>query len=90
MTEEMTAAEAWLGLDCMNNELERGIIRNLRRQAKTSEAYFVNIIEDGLPKVAIAAAEEDYARFFEYRQQFLNNRDRKITLVEGRNSKRYF
>ena len=84
--EKMNPMEAWLGFDCMNKELNSQLVTNLRREAKMAEQYFMRIIEEGLPKEVLAAAENDYARFYEYRQQFLADGDRKI-ILRNRNGK---
>ncbi|MEL6970263.1 MAG: hypothetical protein AAFZ63_06805 [Bacteroidota bacterium] len=86
-TEILSPMEAYLGLDNGLAGFEKEIIAELREEPKRAEAYFVSIIKDGLPKEARAAAEEDYAQFFAYRQGFLANKERSITVVEGKAEK---
>lgn len=80
-TEKMSPMEAYLELDNGLAGLEKELIAALLEEADAAEKYFVGIIKNGLPKEARAAAEEDYARFYAYRQSFLANKERAITVV---------
>ncbi|MEL6659209.1 MAG: hypothetical protein AAFP77_27650 [Bacteroidota bacterium] len=86
-TEKLSPMEAYLGLDNGFAGFEKELIAALREEPKVAEAYFISIIKDGLPKEARAAAAEDYAQFFAYRQGFLANKERSITVVEGKSEK---
>ncbi len=83
-TEKMSPMEAYLELDNGLAGFEKELIAGLLEEPDAAEEYFVDIIKNGLPKEAQAAAQEDYTRFYAYRQSFLANKERSITVVEGK------
>ena len=78
--EKQSSYEAYLELDAGFAEFEKELVAAIRKDSKAAEAYFVSIIKDGLPAEAIESAKADYARFFEYQQAFLVNKERSITV----------
>lgn len=82
-TEKTTPMEDFLGLDCAYGKLAEEAVNAILKQPEVAEAYFTEIIKEGLPKEAVAAAHEDYDRLFTQRERY-RERSPKITLVTAK------